>query len=189
MAKSHKTVSINHIFLKRKESRSGSNLGPFSYQPSALPLGHTGWPLLHTARLGVVCHTWWQCLLPSLAATRQRRARAHINMAVFMVPGSVIVSPKPRCFRQVWKIKKSAWICQQKALRWLWRLTSVKSTHPIVTVHVMVNITTSLSLSLHIAVITRTSLYFCSYDVTKPLEAVTKGHIRMWWYDICNNAS
>ena len=29
-------------FLKRKESRSGSNLGPSAYQPSALPLGHTG---------------------------------------------------------------------------------------------------------------------------------------------------
>ena len=29
-------------FLKRKESRSGSNRGPSAYQPSALPLGHTG---------------------------------------------------------------------------------------------------------------------------------------------------
>ena len=29
-------------FLKRKESRSGSNQGPSAYQPSALPLGHTG---------------------------------------------------------------------------------------------------------------------------------------------------
>ena len=28
--------------LKRKESRSGSNRGPSAYQPSALPLGHTG---------------------------------------------------------------------------------------------------------------------------------------------------
>ena len=27
---------------KRKESRSGSNQGPSAYQPSALPLGHTG---------------------------------------------------------------------------------------------------------------------------------------------------
>ena len=27
-------------FLKRKESRSGSNRGPSAYQPSALPLGH-----------------------------------------------------------------------------------------------------------------------------------------------------
>ena len=32
-------------FLKRKESRSGSNQGPSAYQPSALPLGHTGSPL------------------------------------------------------------------------------------------------------------------------------------------------
>ena len=38
---SHRTVSIN-TFLKRKESRSGSNRGPSVYQPSALPLGHTG---------------------------------------------------------------------------------------------------------------------------------------------------
>ena len=29
-------------FLKRKESRSGSNRGPSAYQTSALPLGHTG---------------------------------------------------------------------------------------------------------------------------------------------------
>ena len=29
-------------FLKRKESRSGLNPGPCAYQPSALPLGHTG---------------------------------------------------------------------------------------------------------------------------------------------------
>ena len=29
-------------FLKRKDSRSGSNQGPSAYQPSALPLGHTG---------------------------------------------------------------------------------------------------------------------------------------------------
>ena len=29
-------------FLKRKESRSGSNQGPSAHQPSALPLGHTG---------------------------------------------------------------------------------------------------------------------------------------------------
>ena len=28
--------------LKREESRSGSNRGPSAYQPSALPLGHTG---------------------------------------------------------------------------------------------------------------------------------------------------
>ena len=35
-------MSINHNLLKRKESRSGSNRGPSAYQPSALPLGHTG---------------------------------------------------------------------------------------------------------------------------------------------------
>ena len=29
-------------FLKRRESRSGSNRGPSAYQPTALPLGHTG---------------------------------------------------------------------------------------------------------------------------------------------------
>ena len=39
---SHKTVSIKPQFLKRKESRSGSNRGPSAYLPSALPLGHTG---------------------------------------------------------------------------------------------------------------------------------------------------
>ena len=29
-------------FLKTKENRRGSNRGPSAYQPSALPLGHTG---------------------------------------------------------------------------------------------------------------------------------------------------
>ena len=32
----------NPQFLKRKESRSGSNQGSSAYQPSALPLGHRG---------------------------------------------------------------------------------------------------------------------------------------------------
>ena len=32
--------------LKRKNSRSGSNRGPSAYQPSALPLGHTGYHFL-----------------------------------------------------------------------------------------------------------------------------------------------
>ena len=39
----HKTVSINHNFFQRKESRCGSNRGPTAYQPSALPLDQTGW--------------------------------------------------------------------------------------------------------------------------------------------------
>ena len=40
-AKSRDSVHKPH-FLERKESRSGSNRGPSAYQPSALPLGHTG---------------------------------------------------------------------------------------------------------------------------------------------------
>ena len=40
-AKSQDSVHKSQ-FLKRKESRSGSNRGPSAYQPSALPLGHTG---------------------------------------------------------------------------------------------------------------------------------------------------
>ena len=44
-AKSQDTVHKSQ-FLKRKESRRGSNRGPSTYQPSALPLGHTGSPLL-----------------------------------------------------------------------------------------------------------------------------------------------
>ena len=39
-AKSQDSVHKPH-FLKRKQSRSGSNRGPSAYQPSALPLGHT----------------------------------------------------------------------------------------------------------------------------------------------------
>ena len=38
-------------FLKRKESRSGSNRGPFAYQPSALPLGHPGSRFTRTSDL------------------------------------------------------------------------------------------------------------------------------------------
>ena len=41
LTKSQDSV-YNPQFLKRKESRSGSNRGPSAYQPSALPLGHTG---------------------------------------------------------------------------------------------------------------------------------------------------
>ena len=42
-AKSEDSVHKPQL-LKRKESRSGSNRGPSAYQPSALPLGHTGFP-------------------------------------------------------------------------------------------------------------------------------------------------
>ena len=42
-------MSINHIFFKTKESRSGSNRGPSAYQPNILPLGHTGSHLWRTA--------------------------------------------------------------------------------------------------------------------------------------------
>ena len=43
--------------LKRKESRSGSNRGPSAYQPSALPLSHTGSHRTETLYLGVCCCT------------------------------------------------------------------------------------------------------------------------------------
>ena len=55
-------------FLKRKESRSGSNLGPSAYQPRALPPGHTGsqvhcvslhFDLLQSPRRPTF--TWWGC--------------------------------------------------------------------------------------------------------------------------------
>ena len=43
-------------FLKRKESRSGSNQGPSAYQHSALPLGHTGSVVFEAQRkLNIVC--------------------------------------------------------------------------------------------------------------------------------------
>ena len=42
MGKSHRTSVHKLPLLKRKEIRSGSNRGPSAYQPSALPLGHTG---------------------------------------------------------------------------------------------------------------------------------------------------
>ena len=48
-------------FSKRKESRSGSNRGPSVYQPSALPLGHTGSPSrLQIVQIltGAYCRGW-----------------------------------------------------------------------------------------------------------------------------------
>ena len=39
--RSHRTVRRSQLFPKRKESPSGLELGPFAYQPSALPLGQT----------------------------------------------------------------------------------------------------------------------------------------------------
>ena len=36
---SHRTVSTNHNFLKRKVAEAVSNRGPSAYQPNALPLG------------------------------------------------------------------------------------------------------------------------------------------------------
>ena len=59
-AKSQDSVHKPHL-LKRKESRSGSNRGSSLFQPSALPLGHTGShnqrctpPFQHTLRHGCV---------------------------------------------------------------------------------------------------------------------------------------
>ena len=47
-------------FLKRKESRSGSNRGPSAYQPTALPLGHTGSQLSHPLSLAFISTTYSQ---------------------------------------------------------------------------------------------------------------------------------
>ena len=40
-------------FLKRKESRRGSNQGPSAYKPSALPLGHTGSHTVEDSRMAI----------------------------------------------------------------------------------------------------------------------------------------
>ena len=58
------------FFLKRKESRSGSNRGPSAYQPSALPLGHTGsqrgevgvWVLISYHLLATLSPPEWLCI-------------------------------------------------------------------------------------------------------------------------------
>ena len=44
-------------FLKRKESRSGSNRGPSAYQPSASPQGHTGSRRLRWLQAGLYIQT------------------------------------------------------------------------------------------------------------------------------------
>ena len=43
-------------FVKRKESRSGSNRGPSAYQPSALPLDHTGSQEVDEGNMGLYVH-------------------------------------------------------------------------------------------------------------------------------------
>ena len=40
---SHKTVSTGHNFWREKRAEAVSNRGPSAYQPTALPLGQTGW--------------------------------------------------------------------------------------------------------------------------------------------------
>ena len=85
---SHTTVSINHFFLKRKESRSGWNRGPSAYPPSALPLGHTGSHWLWLGSAGERSSPWhdlhgwldakhrvtnFRSLAPNYTAGRRRR--------------------------------------------------------------------------------------------------------------------
>ena len=62
--RSHKTVSINHKFWKRKESRSGSNRGLSAYQPSALPLGHMGslTPVWEPAKYNLAPNYTYSCV-------------------------------------------------------------------------------------------------------------------------------
>ena len=44
---SHKTVSIDHNFLRERRAEADSNRGPSAYQPNALPLRQTGSRGLH----------------------------------------------------------------------------------------------------------------------------------------------
>ena len=39
---SHKTVSTDHNFRRKRRAEADSNRGPSAYQPNALPLGQTG---------------------------------------------------------------------------------------------------------------------------------------------------
>ena len=61
-------------FLKRKESRGGSNRGPSAYQSNALPLGQTGSPGSKTQGTGLrhhcfsnQCHNWLRQRSPTEA--------------------------------------------------------------------------------------------------------------------------
>ena len=51
-------MPIKPQFLKRKESRSGSNRGPSAHQPIALPLGHTGSHSVRTRAQGDAGRSW-----------------------------------------------------------------------------------------------------------------------------------
>ena len=43
---SHKVVSLDHNFRRKRRAEADSNWGPSAFQPNALPLGQTGWQLL-----------------------------------------------------------------------------------------------------------------------------------------------
>ena len=63
-------------FLKRTESRSGSNQGPFASQPSALRLGHTRSQVIR--RLGSCFHnTGLESTIPLVVAITQKMTRVY----------------------------------------------------------------------------------------------------------------
>ena len=53
---SHKTVSTDHNFWRERRAKADSNRSPSAYQPNALPLGHTGSP--------VIRWRWWAVYPP-----------------------------------------------------------------------------------------------------------------------------
>ena len=83
-------------FLKRRESRSGSNRGPSGYQPSALPLGHAGsfFQALSSTFLTVLCLARPAAAPPS--------SDHHLLILQFFSPLSIRPSPPPRTFISMW---------------------------------------------------------------------------------------
>ena len=82
-------MSINHNFFKRKESRSGSNRGPSAYQPSALPLSHTGSPQGHKGTNLIFVAVWMFSLsvVPEKESQQNDLFSAEDVVVVFLHPG------------------------------------------------------------------------------------------------------
>ena len=85
-AKSQDSVHKPQFFEeKRKESRSGSNRGPSAYQPSALPLGHTG---SHFEGVGGSAHSLPRSAVLFLTNAGQFRSKARRDSVAVSAAGS-----------------------------------------------------------------------------------------------------
>ena len=99
---SHKTVSTNHNFWRERKVEAVSNRGPSAYQPTALPLGHTG---SHSPGSG-------RCAFIRNPFHLRASAVAHKGCRSFCQKCRWQVAVKPDCTLRVWlctKRRDGAW--------------------------------------------------------------------------------